>query len=224
MRKRGEQSFWLAVPLQRMVREDSEGSLSLQTQAETMKGWGPKMGKMVLMGLERAGYTQSRLRVSGGGPLGSSSRLRMPDGMYMVIGRPRRNIFTEMPSTEKRGCHQHPAASLQESQSRTLPTKPRKYPQSSSRGSSPNPNYFIQILPDASVLTQIVIAPPRSRTPRTGEGVFPPTAVGKEKSTGVGVRSQDLSVEGRTKEGGYSGDHSHPCRLQFAFWAFRAAG
>lgn len=88
------------------------------------------MGKMVPMGLEGTGYTQSRLRVSGGGPLGSSSRLRMPDGMYMVIGRPRRNIFTEMPSTEKRGggVNHHPEASLQESQSRILPTTPHRYP------------------------------------------------------------------------------------------------
>ena len=69
---------------------------------------GPKVRKVVLMGLEGAGYTQSRLRVSGGGPLGSSSRLRMPDGMYMVMGRPRRNIFTEMPSTEKRGGVNYP--------------------------------------------------------------------------------------------------------------------
>lgn len=81
------------------------------------------------MSPEGAGYTQSRLRVSGGGPLGSSSRLRMPDGMYMVIGRPRRNIFTEMPSTEKRrGVNHHPEASLQESQSNTLPTIPHRYP------------------------------------------------------------------------------------------------
>lgn len=87
------------------------------------------MGKMVPVGLEGAGYTQSRLRVSGGGPLGSSSRLRMPDGMYIVIGRPRRNIFTEMPSTEKRGgVNHHPEASLRKSQSRTLPTAPHRYP------------------------------------------------------------------------------------------------
>lgn len=87
------------------------------------------MVKVVPGGLEGAGYTQSRLRVSGGGPLGSSSRLRMPDGMYMVMGRPRRNIFTEMPSTEKRGVStttlQPP---FQESQSRTLPTTPHRSP------------------------------------------------------------------------------------------------
>lgn len=77
------------------------------------------------MRLEGAGYTQSRQRVSGGGPLGSSSRLRMPDGMYMVMGRPRRNIFTEMPSTEKRGgVNYHPQPPFQERQSRTLATTP----------------------------------------------------------------------------------------------------
>ena len=82
------------------------------------------MGRVVPMGLQGAGYTQSRLRVSGGGPLGSSSRLRMPDGMYMVMGRPRRNIFTEMPSTERKGgvgSTSTPWLPFQESQSRTHP-------------------------------------------------------------------------------------------------------
>lgn len=66
----------------------------------------PKLGD----GDCRGGYTQSRLRVSGGGPLGSSSMLRIPDGIYMVMGRPRRNIFTEIPSAEK-GEHQPPGLS-----------------------------------------------------------------------------------------------------------------
>lgn len=95
--------------------------------------------KLVPRGLEGAGYTQSRLRVSGGGPLGSSSRLRMPDGMYMVMGRPRRNIFTEMPSTEKRwGVSTLPCSlpSRKPEQNSTHHTS--QVPQNSSWGCSPN--------------------------------------------------------------------------------------
>lgn len=109
---------------------------------------------MVPMGLEGAGYTQSRLRVSGGGPLGSSSRLRMPDGMYMVMGRPRRNIFTEMPSTKKEGGVNHdPVASLPGKPEQNSTHHTSQVPQNSSWGCSPNPNPIIQVLPDPSIHT-----------------------------------------------------------------------
>lgn len=152
------------------------------------------MGKVAPVGLEGAGYTQSRLRVSGGGPLGSSSRLRMPDGMYMVMGRPRRNIFTEMPSTERRGVS---TTTLQPPFQENSTHHTSQVPHNSSRGCSPNPKSVIPALPDSSVHTQIIVAPPRPRTPRAGEGVFPPTAVGKREKQRDGVRSQDLSGKGQ---------------------------